>query len=143
MSFAASGTNSAPHLDSAVKLDWEALPQGMRELKDVVGPGAALAICAKWGGRTLYIPSRARADHPLSLLLGAEAATRLCTAMAGDRLSVPKTDAVMRQIKYRSIQRKKREGASIASLARAFDLTPRRILQILDAMEANQSEIEK
>jgi hypothetical protein len=60
--------------------------------------------------------------------------------MAGDRLSVPKTDAVLRQIKYRTIQRKRRKGASIASLARTFDLTPRRILQILDKVEANPAE---
>lgn len=135
-------SHTAPHsgsrlpIDSAVELDWDALPSGMRELKDVVGPGAALAICAKWGGRALYIPAKASADHPLVILLGPEAADRLCNAMAGDRLAVPKTDAVLRQIRARKISALRGQGASIAVLAKKFGLTPRRILQILDENQA-------
>lgn len=135
-------SHTVPHegnrhlIDSAVELDWDALPVGMRELKDVAGPGAALAICAKWGGRALYIPAKARADHPLAILLGTETAERLCAAMAGDRLAVPKTDAVLRQLRTRKICKLRRQGASIASLAKKFDLTPRRILQILDEEQA-------
>lgn len=118
-------------IDSAIELDWGALPGGMRELREVVGPGAALAICAEWGGKTLYVPAFAGPEHPLSRLLGEEAANTLCRAMAGDRLAVPKTDAVLRQIRARKIARRRSQGESITSLADEFDLTPRRILQIL------------
>jgi Mor family transcriptional regulator len=122
--------------ESAIELDWEVLPAGLRDLKDVLGPGAALAICAEWGGRTLYVPSSAPAGHPLNRLLGPETADRLCRAMAGDRLAVPKADAVLRQIRSRKIRKRRRDGESVASLAEEFGLTRRRILQILDEEKA-------
>lgn len=130
-----SGKNGE-NLESVIDLDWEALPGGMKELKDLVGPGAALAICAEWGGNTLYVPSRAHPAHPLSRLLGQETANLLCSAMSGDRLAVPKTDAVMRQMRAKKIMTRRRNGKSIAELAEEFGLTRRRILQILDEEKA-------
>lgn len=128
--------NERPEIDSAVDLDWEALPGGLRELKGVVGPGAALAVCSVWGGRTLYIPAIAHPDHPLTRILGVETANRLCRAMAGDRLSVPKIDAVSRQIRAHRIKKRRSRGDSISELAGDFGLTPRRILQILEEDQA-------
>jgi hypothetical protein len=129
-------SGKSENLESVIDLDWEALPGGMKDLKDVVGPGAALAICAEWGGNTLYVPARAHPAHPLCRLLGEETANLLCAAMSGDRLAVPKTDAVMRQMRARRIMKRRSEGKSIAALADEFGLTRRRILQILEEEKA-------
>lgn len=116
---------------SAVDLDWDCLPSGLKELKGVVGPGAALAICAAFGGRALYVPADPGPDHPLVRLLGESAAKRLCSLLAGDRLHVPKMDAVTRQLRVKEIHRRRKKGSSVTSLAREFNLTQRRVHQIL------------
>ncbi len=120
-----------PRVQSAVDLDWSALPAGLRDLKGIVGPGAALALAAAYGGGSLYVPAEAGPKHRLSRLLGEETARRLCRACAGDTLKVPKPDAVLRQIRKKDILRRKKNGEPVSRLARDYNLTQRRVMQIL------------
>jgi hypothetical protein len=125
-----SGT-SALDPSSVVDLDWSVLPASLQELKGIVGAGATLSLTAVYGGRTLYVPSKAGPDHTLTQLLGAEAAESLCRAFAGDRLSIPKPDAVLRQLRKQDIISLREQGEPVSGIAKKYNLTPRRVLQIL------------
>ena len=120
-----------PRVQSAVDLDWSALPAGLRDLKGIVGPGAALALSAAYGGGSLYVPASPGPEHRLSRILGQENARLLCRACAGDTLKVPKPDAVLRQIREKDILRRKKNGEPTSRLARDYNLTQRRVMQIL------------
>lgn len=113
------------------ELDWSKLPVGLAQLKEVAGQKAALALSATYGGGSVYVPRRFREDHPLLQLLGATSAARLAEHFGGDKLEVPKPDAVHRQLRARSIKARREAGLSIAALVSEFNLSRRRILQIL------------
>lgn len=114
-------------------LEWDALPQGLNELRDVIGPAGAVALAQRRGGQALYVPRRFKPDHWLAGLIGEAELGRFVEAYGGDRVSVPKIDAVLRQLRERELKAERGRGASIAVLAARFGLTRRRILQILAA----------
>ena len=66
-----------------------------------------------------------------SRLLGRGTACRLCRAYAGNTLKIPKLDAVLRQIRKKDILRRKKNGEPVSRLARHYNLTQRRVMQIL------------
>ena len=107
------------------------MPAGLRKIKDIIGTGAALTLAAAYGGCAVYIPATAGPAHPLSRLLGRGTACRLCRAYAGNTLKIPKLDAVLRQIRKKDILRRKKNGEPVSRLARHYNLTQRRIMQIL------------
>jgi len=112
-------------------IDWNALPVTMARLKEVLGTDATLALIAAHGGGNLYVPSRLRQAHPLLQTLGPEAAARLARAYGGERVDVPKIDAVLRQLRKKDILAARKQGESIADLALRHKLSRRRVLQIL------------
>ncbi len=111
-------------------LDWDIMPRGLRELRNLVGPGAAVLLAEEYGGGPVYIPCRLREDHPLAELMGEQRFARLAAVYGGDKLHVPKADAIVRQMRMRRIRRLRGEGWTVASLAREFNLTRRRVRQI-------------
>ncbi len=113
------------------ELDWNKLPAGLVHLKNVAGQKAALALSEAYGGGSVYVPRRIKPNHPLLQLLGPESAARLAEHFGGDKLEVPKVDAVHRQLRARSIRARRDAGVSIAALVSEFNLSRRRILQIL------------
>ncbi|MDY7001973.1 MAG: Mor transcription activator family protein [Thermodesulfobacteriota bacterium] len=118
-------------VQSLIDLDWSALPAGLRKLKAIVGPRAALALAATYGGGSLYVPARPGPRHRLSRLLGRKNARRLAQTYAGETLKIPKPDAVLRQIREKDILRRKKNGEPVSRLARDYNLTHRRVMQIL------------
>lgn len=114
-------------------LEWNSLPARLCEIKEIAGPQAALSLAQRYGGASVYVPVKATAGHPLSKLLGMRAAGAISRVYGGDRLEVPKTDSIARQIRGKKIRRRRLEGASISILAAEFNLSRRRILQILAA----------
>ncbi|GAB7079856.1 Mor transcription activator family protein [Megalodesulfovibrio paquesii] len=113
------------------QLDWSALPHGLAELKALVGATAAVLLAEAYGGDTVYVPSRARPDHPLATCAGLAAAETLARVHGGEKLHIPKPDAIERQVRAGRLRQLRNQGMSVAGLARAFHLTPRRVRQIL------------
>lgn len=116
---------------TADALEWRTLPARLGEIKDIAGPQAALSLAKQYGGASVYVPVKVKEGHPLSRLLGPQAASALSRVFGGDRLEVPKKDSIVRQLRGKKIRARRLEGASIATLAAEFDLSKRRILQIL------------
>lgn len=77
------------------------------------------------------VPRRYRAGHPLSLLLVAEAATKLILRFGGTRLYIAKLDDPVRTRRNDEIIRSYEAGRSVARLAREYGLSERRIWEIL------------
>ncbi len=113
------------------ELEWSTLPARLCEIKDIAGPQAALSLARQYGGSSVYVPVKTTAEHPLSVLLGEQAARAISRIFGGDRLEVPKTDSIARQLRGKKIQQLRQEGATISRLASEFNLSRRRILQIL------------
>ncbi|WP_210332650.1 helix-turn-helix domain-containing protein [Methylosinus sp. H3A] len=59
--------------------DYHYLPGILREIADVAGLSAALAIADKKGGARTFFPARAPDGHWLPQLVGREAADKICT----------------------------------------------------------------
>lgn len=115
------------------RLDWSALPPRLRDLQDLLGPVACLLLLEAHGGEALYIPSRPGADHPLAAAIGLPALERLARHHGGEKLQLPKLDAIQRQLRLQELRALRQDGMSVAGLARRFNLTPRRVRQILAA----------
>lgn len=114
------------------ELDWDTLPQGLRDIKDLLGPGAAIVLAEEYGGGAVYVPSRIWEGHPLVGILGWNKARILSMIYGGDKLHVPKVDAIERQFRKRRILNLRQAGRSIASLAREFNLSCRRVRQLCE-----------
>ena len=114
-------------------LDWSSLPRWFRDLRKVVGEQGALAMSRSFGGASIYIPMRPHRRHPVARCIGMDLARRLGAAYGGDCVSIPKPDAVMRQLRGRRICSRRSQGATLDDLALEFKLSRRRVLQILNA----------
>lgn len=112
-------------------IDWQALPSNLLRLRGLLGPKAALALAATYGGGAVYVPRSPAAGHPLRSLLGDEDLLRLTGAYGGERLEIPKLDAVHRQLRKKRIFSDREQGRSLSELAARYNLSRRRILQIL------------
>jgi len=108
----------------------EVLPKEVATMACLVGIGAAMAIVKTYGGRRLYIPRKANQDHQLVPLIGMEKLTALCHHYDGDRLSIPKCEAINMHVRNRKI-RAAYGPESLSQLAERYSLTERQVLRIV------------
>lgn len=94
-------------------------PVKLIEIADVVGADGAMQISRRYGGRSLYVPSRPIPGHRLEVLLGRAAYHALIAAYGGTELrDIPLASALTNK------------EAVIRSLARAHpDMSRRRIAE--------------
>ena len=104
------------------------------ELCELLGPEGLAALSVARGGRRARIPKRIPAGHWLEGLLGREAAGRMASRYGGCRLYVPRGRAAADR--RRSILDLRRQGLSVAEIARATGLSDRRVWQVLAAATA-------
>lgn len=119
------------------------LPTTVQEIADVIGRERALFLIGqlpccrvKDGSRRviLYVPKVLRLDHPLVNILGFRDAERLVLAFGGEILCPPlMRERVYRPFRDAAIIRIHAEGVTIGMLAEWFEMTERRVRQVLDA----------
>lgn len=114
----------------------EAMPESLKEIATLCGHQTALALWLNHGGCHLSIPANPKAGHHLSELLGWQAFCQLCSNYAGEILSVPKATAAIRAARNERIRAARASGVQLSTLARQFDLTERRILEICSKRNA-------
>ena len=107
------------------------------ELCELLGPEGLAALAANRGGRRVRIPKRIPPGHWLAGLLGREAADLLASRYGGCRLYVPRGRAAADR--RRCILELRRQGRSVAEIARATGLSDRRVWQVLAATRAAES----
>lgn len=89
-----------------------------------------LRLAERFGGCKLYVPKEVSGQQMLSRCIGAEAAQALAKAYGGDYIFIPRAAALQRLCRNLQIQQKRREGKTVRSLARVFDLTPRQVTRL-------------
>lgn len=135
------------------------LPQHVREIANVIGYAGAMRLVAELGGRSWEFAKGANRPgqaHVAALadILGDEAAEQLTSRVGGNKIYIPKCDAALRRLRdleiHRQFEQAIREGVSantvVAELARAFELSDRRVWDILkkplsDAGPTQQSSL--
>ncbi len=121
--------------DPAIERDW--LPPLLREIEELIGLEAALALCRRWGGGRLFVPRKVTPEHPIARELGLEAAERFCGYYAGEELCVPMGAAILRHLRNRAIVSRYRAGESAGRIARDLGLTERWVYEIVGRVDDN------
>jgi len=103
----------------------------MEELMQLLGQEAAFAVMTRFGGVKLYIPQKPEDAHPLADLLGREVLCRLCQALGGTYLEVPRNQARLRQLQRQRIHQLRAERLTQAQIARKMGCTERWVRQVL------------
>ena len=105
------------------------LPPQARRLVGLIGLVNTLKLLEVRGGVTLRIPVNASESAVLREGLPMDAIIKLCAAMPGQRLELPKCDKILVQIRNRAIQHE-RPHKSAPALALKYNLIPRHIISI-------------
>lgn len=137
------------------------LPQSVQDIADVIGRDKALYLIGQLPkcqvrdnrykhrpGSTgtqrviMYVPKRLKPDHVLVRILGWQDAERLVQAFGGEIICPPTLrDTVYLPFRDSAIVRIHREQrASIAEIASWFDMTERRVAQLLDGVKETPQE---
>lgn len=119
---------------AAGDLNVELLEPLLRQLVELIGLPATLAIVERYGGTQLNIPRQADQNAALVALIGADKAAVLGRALGPDRLLIPKAlpalTAVRNQVIVRQLQTR-----SVRQVAREFRLGERMIWYIRSRAE--------
>lgn len=69
--------------------DTSSWPEGLRQLADIIGPEATLALAELKGGISIYVPKTPFAGCQLLPIIGEQALAALCRQYGGDWMNVP------------------------------------------------------
>lgn len=104
-----------------------------QEIRQLLGEEATAKLVAKYGGGTpVYIPSKIKAEHPLAVLLGLDAAQFLGDEYGGLSIEFPRNVALLRTQRNGLIQADYVAGMSQGQLAIKYQLTTRHIRDIVN-----------
>lgn len=120
----------------------ENLPESMQPVAQVVGVAGALKLMDRYGGDRVYVPQRLTLFHPLVDLLGLEAALALSFAYGGDYLAVPVGVAMRCQARNERLWRLRQQGWSYSQIRQEFNLSRRRIAEILALCRGKAAPVE-
>lgn len=114
----------------------------LERLGDCVGTVAALKLCARWGGRTLYVPGEPMAnDHPIVALIGPRLAADLQQEFGSETLSIP--TAEFRNLRrYGLAEQMAKKGIPHSVIGLALGIGPDRVRQLLNSATAELNDPE-
>lgn len=112
-----------------IAVDPNRLPPQIRQFVVVIGLPATVKLLQQRGGTTLRIAKRAEKSEVLLEILSFDVVKKLCSAMPGKILQLPKADKILLQIRNKAI-RVERGSVSAAQLALKYSLTRRQIINI-------------
>lgn len=99
-------------------------PNGIAEdLGAVIGFSNTILVCGVWGGKTLYVPEKASADHRLAGLLGATAFARLVEEFGGETLTIPALADFGRWQRIRKAATLRLQGRALHAIAALTGVT--------------------
>lgn len=110
-------------------LDVDLLEPLLRQLVDLIGLPATMAIVDAHGGTLLNIPRQADQNATLVGLIGAEKAAILGRELGPDRLLIPKAGAALLALRNRQILAQM-QTRSVRQVARDFKLGERQVWYI-------------
>ena len=112
----------------------ELLPQSIRNMIDVIGANAALALVRAYAGQIIKIPvgdTDGAMRTRLIGIMGLDAACAFIKHYGGERMAVPRCLKALLAERNAVIIKKYDGGQSVPSLVSEFNLTERRIYSLL------------
>jgi hypothetical protein len=100
----------------------------LAEIAAAIGADAAAALALSLGGQRVYIPRVLRADHPVTIAIGAEAGQQLASYFHGIDLCIPIREA--REAKVRALDARV-PRPSTGAIAQEVGITERAVQKIL------------
>jgi len=117
-------------------VDAKQLPPQAKVIVNLIGIEDAWTLLSDRGGKEITVPLGERTGAYLHQLLPESSAAALIKRFAGMRLTLPKTDKIVIQIRNHRIYQAKAHGATTTHLARRYQLTKRSIILICTRMNA-------
>lgn len=117
---------------SAVQMMEEELP-AVDRIAQAVGFNATCELCARFGGRTLYIPTVPSENHVLSLILGHPLALKLGKTVGGNTVELPTLKEVDKKRRIDIVCRKLAMGESDRDILLSTDVTRKELEYIKKA----------
>jgi hypothetical protein len=102
-----------------------------RELTELIGPDATQSLIAAFRGHYLWVPEVITPDHPIAQAIGHGPAQALSQRYRDSRILIPMGYAHRIRQRNQQIIAAHQSGASIPDLVTQFDLSPRRLREIL------------
>lgn len=110
------------------------LPQSIKDIADLLGLAAALALVKRYGGTYLKVPvglKDGKVKGDLIALLGEEKALVFIRHYAGERVAIARCESSLRNARAIAIIAKYDSGVSAAKLAIEYGMTERNVRNIL------------
>lgn len=111
------------------------LPRSVRDMIDVIGVTASLALVKAQGGLVFKVPMGKKEDGVARLrlveIMGAAAADQFIAHYAGERLPIARCAQALRDERDRKIIEDYSAGTSVANLALREQMTERAVREIL------------
>ena len=95
----------------------------VEKVAKAVGFNATNELCARFGGRTFYVPTRPHDGHIISILLGQAKAIQLGEAIGGQTIELPMLRDVAKTRKEDVICRQIAAGANDKEILNAMDIS--------------------
>ena len=112
------------------------LPPAFREIAEIVGLKAALAIAAEQAGMRIYVPKTPAKQHWLIKLIGSEATRQLSHRYGGTEIDVPLLFNGNRASIWQQVQRLLRDGRSVADIIRIAGISRRSVYRHKGRLDA-------
>lgn len=109
------------------------VPDFVVELAEQLGGNAAFKLLELYGGQVLYVPVQAASDHPMRAMLGDANFEALVKAFPGERMELPKNDALTRQHRHRLVLELLERGYKHNEIAARTNYTRRHVINVLNA----------
>ncbi len=100
----------------------------IENIAKVIGAGAAARLIASFGGSRVYIGQRPGPEDPVARAIGHAPALKLGAIFGGDRVWMPRDAGHETR---RRVARLRREGWSVARIARELRLCERHVYKVL------------
>ncbi len=107
------------------------IPKLIAEIAEEIGWSATLRVVEVFAGMDLYVPHSPTEDHPLTALVGTDAAWALARRFGGGRVRVDRCVDILRERRDREIRQRYDAGASVRDLVREYQLTTRHVFRVL------------
>jgi len=112
-------------------IDLSLIPPGFRQVVELVGPTAAMALVERYGGLELHIPTRFSADMPLCALVGPETARKLVRMYGHTKLYIPLCQRALVAARNAEILARYQAGEPPRVIARDCQMTERWVWEII------------
>ncbi len=122
-------------------IDESLLPGVLREMNELIGITATMAIVQQFGGVRLYVPISIPSGHILINLVGIQNAEKLADRFGGqEHFDIPKAEAALRQVRDHEIKQHWPQ-LSQRELALKYRLTERRVREILGSEQPGSNQM--